>query len=547
LIYSAEVQSYLERAKKESIDSLYLKAKSIVNKYNDQDEHKLILLAADVVWSYFQDRFPTTHYIGVVGDNGTGKTTIGDTFGAIGYRVVTMTDPSAANIFRVLGKIEYGQCTIVMDEAEKIDKSQDIMSVLKTGSQFNGKVAKINMSSSSETQQWFYPYCLKFIIAERSPSQSLAKGVLDRTFLYTAYKGKPRYDIKEVLNPAGNERLQKLLEELVDFRKLMLAYRLIHYYDPIADIYVGLNGRNKELCKPLLQLFYGTESYEEIRSALQKLLDAKNENKGNLLESALHPIIVNLVYKHGNELPASLIWNEITSGSIDGLFNPEKPNEYQSADYGTLYRNTITNIICDKFGASKKHTKHGTMLTFDPEKLAKVGKVYDLETNIQTKVTDYSSGDESPGISGDSGDSGDDNTEGVDSSEQNRDVENVNSLQNNCEKLDNNATNAINSTTQIDGEQPAPSNMLSPSSPSSPKVLDNSSIDVDKSIPSLEPTQPTQPTLQSGDNNNKPVPENIISKSIYRFRHSDNWGCNKCKSKGDKWFMIKHVCKGASK
>jgi ABC-type oligopeptide transport system ATPase subunit len=104
-------------------------------------------LAADIVWSYFQDKFSTTHYVGVVGDNGSGKTTIGDTFAAIGYRVVTMTDPTAANIFRVLGKIEYGQCTIVMDEAEKIDKSQDIMSVLKTGSQFNGRVAKINMSS----------------------------------------------------------------------------------------------------------------------------------------------------------------------------------------------------------------------------------------------------------------------------------------------------------------------------------------------------------------------------------------------------------------
>ena len=151
-----------------------------------------------------------------------------------------MTDPTAANIFRVLGKVEYGQCTIVMDESEKIDKSQDIMSILKTGSQFNGKVAKINIHGGNESQQFFFTYCLKFIIAERSPSQSLAKGVLDRTFLYTAYKGKPRHDIKEVLNPAGNQRLQKLLDELVEFRKLMLAYRLIHYHNPIADIDVGL-------------------------------------------------------------------------------------------------------------------------------------------------------------------------------------------------------------------------------------------------------------------------------------------------------------------
>jgi ABC-type glutathione transport system ATPase component len=164
-----ELQLYMDRATNESIDSLYQNAKSIVRKYNDQDEHKLTLLAADIIWSYFQDKFSTTHYIAIVGGNGSGKSTIGDTFAAIGYRTVTMTDPSAANIFRVLGRIEYGQCTIVMDEAEKIDKSPDTMNVLKSGYQFNARISKINMNE--EVQQWFYPYCLKFIIAERSPSQ----------------------------------------------------------------------------------------------------------------------------------------------------------------------------------------------------------------------------------------------------------------------------------------------------------------------------------------------------------------------------------------
>ena len=100
---------------------------------------------------------------------------------------------------------------------------------------------------------------------------------MDRTFLYTVYKGKPQYDIKEILNPAGNEQRQELLDELVDFRKLMLIYRLIHFHDPIPDIDIGLDGRDKELCKPILQLFNNTESYAEIKSALQEFLDAKNQ------------------------------------------------------------------------------------------------------------------------------------------------------------------------------------------------------------------------------------------------------------------------------
>jgi hypothetical protein len=37
-------------AKIESRDSLYQKSKPIVKKYNDQDDYKLVLIAADIVW-----------------------------------------------------------------------------------------------------------------------------------------------------------------------------------------------------------------------------------------------------------------------------------------------------------------------------------------------------------------------------------------------------------------------------------------------------------------------------------------------------------------
>ena len=55
-----------------------------------------------------------------------------------------MTNPSAANIYRCLGTIEPGQCSIILDEADKIDKSPEMMAILKTGYQLNGKVPKIN-------------------------------------------------------------------------------------------------------------------------------------------------------------------------------------------------------------------------------------------------------------------------------------------------------------------------------------------------------------------------------------------------------------------
>jgi hypothetical protein len=120
----------------------------------------------------------------------------------------------------------------------------------------------------------------------------------------------------------------------------------------------------KELCKPLHQLFNYTKSYAEIQSALKEFLDAKNQKKSNLVEAAPHSIIVNLVSALGEKLYGSTIWDRIKAGAIEGYYDEKKPNQYESADYGTLYRNTITSIICDKFGAEKRHTDKGSILKF---------------------------------------------------------------------------------------------------------------------------------------------------------------------------------------
>lgn len=47
---------------------------------------------------------------------------------------------------------------------------------------------------------------------------------------------------------------------------------------------------------------------------------------------------------------------EISSmlGNVSGYYDERKLNEYQTADYGNICRNSVTNIICDKFGAQKK-------------------------------------------------------------------------------------------------------------------------------------------------------------------------------------------------
>ena len=98
----------------------------------------------------------------------------------------------------------------------RIDKNPEILSILKTGYHIMGKVAKVNLNI--QKQEFFWTYCYKVIISERSLSRETAKGVLDRTFVMNTFNGKPMYDIKETLNPAGNEIRKVLFNEIMKFR-----------------------------------------------------------------------------------------------------------------------------------------------------------------------------------------------------------------------------------------------------------------------------------------------------------------------------------------
>jgi len=256
-----ELRKYEDMALDETIDSLYKKVKEFVVLYIDQDVEVINLVSADIMWTYFQDLYPTMHYYDITGkENGIGKSTIGYVFEGLGYRGVRMTDPSAPNLYRILGKVEPGQCIIIADEADRIHQDKQMLAIYKEGYAIGGKVPKINTNTLK--QEFFHCYCFKIRIAEESLRGNITKGVIDRSFLIKAVRGEPTHDIKEVLHPANrNERLAKLHEDIKSLRKLLLAYRLIHFLDNQQDIETSLQGRNKELCKPVLHLFHGSAAY----------------------------------------------------------------------------------------------------------------------------------------------------------------------------------------------------------------------------------------------------------------------------------------------
>lgn len=382
------LHTYAE-AKKENLDTLLSKSKSIVSKYNDQEQHKITSIASDVVWSYFQDRFATTRYEVLVGGVGSGKSALAATFGAIGYRPVSTTNPTQAILYRLLGNIEPGQCTMILEEAEKIDQVYEIMAILKTGYTRDGKVDRTNPVTLKP--EFFHSFCFKIIVAERSPNQDTAKGVIDRAFVHSCFKGYPNHDIKEILNPTntGGPEHKSLLKELEDFRKLLLVYRLIHFKDEIKDVDIGIIGRDKELVKPTLQLFQWTKSQDHLVETFQKILDLKNKRKKTALHSALLSVVSSIITNKALiettttdgkiKVNASNFWLELPS-HIQGQEDKTKPGEYHSIEFATLYKGTVGRILHDNFGIESEHTKKGSLLTIDCPTITK------LENQLNNKI-----------------------------------------------------------------------------------------------------------------------------------------------------------------
>jgi hypothetical protein len=390
-----ELQQTLSKAQKISKDELYANSKAIFRKFVDQDEHVLNLLSMDSIWTYFQDLFPATHYVECIGTNDVGKSTIGYTFEYTGYRVIKATSISGANYYRMLGSIEPGQCVIIEDEGDNISEDSDKVRILKNGYEFSGKVPKINMNSIDQKQIWYRPYCFKMILAERSLSQWKAKGLVDRTFTLHCRPGSVKYSIKEVITEISNKEpfLNELSDDLMFFRKLLLCYRLVSYTNPLPNIETGLKNRFNELCKPLLQFFWDTNSINEIKETLQVFIDQRKDRIQNSIEAIVYPKIEYAVSELGNVIDVRDLWRHITD-SLDGYFdtdregNKTKPTLFHSENHGDLYMKTMTALMCDKFGAKLKHRKTGNVLVFDREYLIKIGKAYGPIQGIQAKILD---------------------------------------------------------------------------------------------------------------------------------------------------------------
>src|SRR4030095_12083698 len=128
-----EFKNCLEKARGENLDSLFEKVETINRKYVDMEDHYHVLLTADMIWTWLQDRFGYNHEIIITGDNSSGKHSQLLVFKFLGYRVFYTVSASASNYFTRMGNVEEGQITIAEDEADDIASDKDKRNIIKNG------------------------------------------------------------------------------------------------------------------------------------------------------------------------------------------------------------------------------------------------------------------------------------------------------------------------------------------------------------------------------------------------------------------------------
>jgi hypothetical protein len=382
------VKSSIDNAKRATLDTLYHKIKSIWKKYVDADDFYLSLCALDTIYTYFQDKIGLTHYLFFVGNVGSGKSNNLRILQYLAYRNMTSTDITAANIYQFLGSMEEGQGTICEDEADDIDEDKDKMRIYKNGYTTGYPVLRTD-TTYGRKQYRYHTFCFKAFAAERTPDSTKAKGFNQRIIRLTSLYGSPQYDISEVINPAGEEKYQRLLDELLQARNLLLLYRLVHLNDKIPDIRLNIENREKQLFKPIIRIFQNTQTLNELLPIISKYVSQNRELNANTLHAFLYKTIKELIhFEKKAELESNQIWDRIKA-NLQGDEIPNKPQSFQSVEFGEISLKGIVQILKDVFGATKsKRHEEGRKLVFDVNKLERLGKIYDLSIDIQVDQED---------------------------------------------------------------------------------------------------------------------------------------------------------------
>jgi hypothetical protein len=414
-----ELEYFVNRAQKETLDSLWAITCGYVQAFIDTpDKSSYEIITADTIFSYFQDRLGMTHYLFLCGPPDTGKGSILGTMHQICYRAALTSNTMAAHVYRLLGRVEKGQITLLVDEANRLDEDPFLMEVCKVGYKGNSKIPRISDASSSDAKMDFYhTYSLKIIAAEHLPKESKAEAFLTRCLMIYTSPGVPRYKIDKVIEPAGDEEYEKIRAQLLYLRKLLFAYRLIHFSEPIPDVKLNITGRDEELCSSLIRLFKNAKALEIVKDTLYRFIIEKKNKKSQSLDAFICNIVKETLKDPGyidvinreRGIEFTAIWN-LLKEKLDGRDDPDSKDEEITTSKGNdaapSHRQSYNNkqtMVTTLFGSIsyrrlskslsqigkkvRNHTGKKWVWQFDDQKLERFRAAYSEPPNSLEIVT----------------------------------------------------------------------------------------------------------------------------------------------------------------
>jgi hypothetical protein len=388
------------KASKLTVADLYRIIELQCKNFIDADKTHITILTADIVYTYYQDRLGLTHYLFFVGKPGSGKSNNLDLIYLLGYRNFKSTDMTPANIYQFLGNQEEAIGTLCIDEANSIDENNKLMEIFKTGYVRGGKVARTDIHNG-RVQLSYYTFGYKAFAAEREPDSIKANGLKERILPQKCYDGNPKYDIAEIMSPAGEEEYQQLIDEIEAVRNLMLLYRITHYFEPIPNVNTNLKKRERQLFISLIRIFHEHENvFADVKSAIEKFISERRQRQSDTFEACLYHIVKTLIdEKKSLEIESSSIWDRVKE--LPGHLDQEKPLSYFSRDYGKLSQRDITKKLIETFGAekSKSHGKSNKLI-FNLKAFRRRGAIHEQRADVKIRILDGKSN----GIDGDDGD-----------------------------------------------------------------------------------------------------------------------------------------------
>jgi len=330
-----EIFDFGNEAQNMSLSDLHTNVKSHCKLFIVGDENHTTLLSADITYTYYQDRLGLTHYLFFIGKPGSGKSNNLTLIKLLGYRTFMSTDMTPVNIYQFLGSQEEATGTLCIDEANSIDENNRLMEIYKTGYINGGRVARTD-THNGRAQNAYFTFCHKAFAGERLPDSVTANGFNERTVPINCYDGNPKYDIAEIVSPAGEQEYQQLLDRLEHTRNLLFIHRIIHRFKPILIPKINLKRREKQLFISLIRMYHGEVVWTEIKSAISHYILERRGRQMDTLHAYLYGLIKRLITENKSlQLKSSIIWNRLKS-ELDGEVILSRPYSCSTQRYGPI-------------------------------------------------------------------------------------------------------------------------------------------------------------------------------------------------------------------